>query len=116
MKHLWIWIFLMCCPGYAGAQSDTADENASCNASFHGGCPSGGTSSSGFAAPFGVLGSSGLEGGLVALLIAGGIASRLRRHAVGGGWKRNHRGAFERPGRHRQSMTGQDPPAGDGPE
>ena len=100
MKYLWIGVFLICFSGHAEPQSATADDQASCNASFHQNCVSdqtSGTSSSGFAAPLGVLGSSALEGGLVALLIAGGIARRLRRHAVGGGRKRNHRGAFERP-------------------
>lgn len=100
MKHLWIWIILTCFSGHAAAQSSTADERASCNASFHQGCQSvqtSGTSSSAFAAPLGVLGSSGLEGALVTVLIAGGIARRLHRQAVGGGRKRNHHGALERP-------------------
>ena len=100
MKHLLLWALLFCYSGHAVAQSDTADDRASCNASFQQDCQSDQTSdpsSDGFAAPLGVLGSSGLEGGLVALLIAGGIAHRLRRQAVGAGRKRNHREAFERP-------------------
>jgi hypothetical protein len=84
MKYLWIWVFLFCFSGHVGAQSGAADERASCNASFHRGCVSDAkstTSSSGFAAPAGVLGSSWLEGGLVLLLIAGGIARRLLPNA-----------------------------------
>jgi len=87
MKNLWIWIFLACFTGHAEAQSDTADERASCQASFHEGCKSDSASSDGFAAPGGVLGSTVLEGGLVVLLIAGGVARRLGRHAAGGGRK-----------------------------
>jgi len=96
MKYLWIAVFLFCFSGHAGAQSGTADERASCNASFHQTCvpdQSTSTSSSGFAAPIGVLGSSGLEGGLVALLIAGGIARRLYRSWAGDG--RNRRSGVD---------------------
>lgn len=88
MKYLWVWVFLFCFPGHAEPQSDTADDQASCNASFHQNCISdetSTTSSSGFAAPLGVLGSSGLDGGLVVLIAAGGIARRLYRRAAGGG-------------------------------
>jgi hypothetical protein len=80
MKHLWIWVFLLCFSGHAGAQSGTADERASCHASFQQDCvpdETSTTSSSGFAAPAGLLGSSWLEVGLVLLMIAGGIARRL---------------------------------------
>ena len=99
MKYLWIAVFLFCFSGHAGAQSGTADERASCNASFHQTCvpdQSTSTSSSGFAAPIGVLGSSGLEGGLVALLIAGGIARRLYRSWAGDG--RNRRSGVDAGG------------------
>jgi len=98
MKYLWLWVFLFCLSGHAGAQSGTADSRASCNASFHQGCPSDQTStasSSGFAAPVGVLGSSGLEGGLVLLLIAGGIARQLYRHAAGSRRKLSCGGAVD---------------------
>lgn len=99
MKYLWIVVLLLCFPDLAGAQSNTAVDRASCNASFHLGCVSNQTStasSSGFAAPVGMLGSSALEGGLVALLIAGGIARRIYCHATGSGRKRNRCGAIER--------------------
>jgi len=88
MKGLWIGVFLICLSGHAVAQSVIANEQASCNASFHQNCePDQSTvaSSTGFAAPIGVLGSSGLEGGLLALLIAGGIGRRLHRHVTGRG-------------------------------
>ena len=87
MKYLWVWIFLFCFPGHAEPQNSTADDQASCNASFHQNCvpdQTSTTSSSGFAAPLGVLGSSGLEGALVVLIVAGGVARRLHRHAARG--------------------------------
>lgn len=58
----------------------TADERASCNASFHDGCArdSGGSvSASGFAAPAGGLGTSAPESG--ALLILAGLVAWGRR-------------------------------------
>ncbi len=90
MKRGWILVLLVCFPWHALAQSDTADLRASCNASFHAGCKSTTTSSIGLAAPAGVLGSSGLEGVLVAVLIAGGIGRRLYRQAIEGKRKRSH--------------------------
>jgi hypothetical protein len=89
MKRGWILLLLVCFPWQALAQSDTADLRASCNASFHEGCKSI-TTSSGFAAPMGALGSSVLEGVLVAALIAGGIGRRLYRQAIEGKRKHSH--------------------------
>lgn len=98
MKRLLVWLFLFCCSGQAGAQSGTADARASCNASFHQSCPAqqtSGTTSSGFAAPLGVLGSSGLEGGLVTLLIAAAVARRLYRSEAGSPRPASPRGATQ---------------------
>ena len=100
MKHVWIWVLLLFCPGPAPAQSGIADEQANCNASFQGGCPADPTvttSSDGFAAPVGTLGSSGLEAVLVALLIAAGISRRLHGHLAEGGRKSAPSGIVDHP-------------------
>jgi hypothetical protein len=98
MKRVWIWVLLLFCPAAALAQSETATNQANCSASFLGNCPieqTVTTSSDGFAAPIGLLGSSGLEGLLVALLIAGGIGSQLYRRAADGAVSGNRNGSFE---------------------
>jgi len=119
MKYLPIWVFLLCVQGHAEAQSGTADERASCNASFHQTCqpePTSGASSSGFAAPIGVLGSSGLEGGLVALLIMVGIARRRYRRVAGSARKVNQAGAFAMTEFHQQNNTRRALSGGDSPD
>lgn len=118
MKRLWICVLLFCLAGHAVAQNTTADQNASCNASFHEGCKSDQTfttSSSGFAAPAGVLGSSALESSLIALLIAAGIGRRLYRVRSGGGGKRDPGSAAGQPHAIERSAARQDGPAGEGP-
>jgi len=81
-------VFLISCALGAtqvSAQSLTADERASCNASFHSGCAKDsatGVSSSGFAAPMGMIGSSPQEGAALALMLAiVAWLSRRRRNA-----------------------------------
>jgi len=81
-------VFLISCALGAtqvSAQSVTADERASCNASFHRGCAQDsatGVSSSGFAAPMGLIGSSAQEGAALALMLAiVAWLSRRRRKA-----------------------------------
>lgn len=81
-------VFLISCALGAtqvSAQSATADERASCNASFHRGCAqdsAAGVSSSGFAAPMGLIGSSAQEGAALALMLAiVAWLSRRRRKA-----------------------------------
>ncbi len=88
MKRCLFGLLLACCAVNANAyhtginETTTADNNASCNAAFHAGCPEDdhddgtqGVTSSGSAAPVGALGSSPLEMALIALLI-GGVACR----------------------------------------
>ena len=89
MKHLRRTLILLCVAasahGYhngAGDTTSTPDERASCNASFHDGCqqPSGSTlSSSGFAAPAGVLGGSLLESASLLAMVVLAVAPRRRR-------------------------------------
>jgi len=86
MRQLIAGFLIFCAPGatQVSAQSSTADERASCNASFHAGCPQESTtsvSSSGFAAPMGVIGSSPQESASLALMVAitAGLAWRRRR-------------------------------------
>ena len=116
MKRLWICVLLFCLAGHAVAQNTTADQNASCNASFHEGCKSDQTfttSSSGFAAPAGVLGSSALESSLIALLIAAGIGRRLYRSRSGIRGKRDCDSASRQPDFIDRSAARQDGPAGE---
>lgn len=86
MKVLWVVLMLVMVSFDTEAQSQMADQQASCNASFHEGCKTektSTTSSNGFAAPIGMLGSSALEDALVFLLIGGGIFRyRSRRRAT----------------------------------
>jgi len=82
MRCAWVLVFLLCLAGRVYGQSATADLKASCNASFHEGCKSAQTttvSSSGFAAPAGALGSSGLESAFIAFLFSAAIGGRLYR-------------------------------------
>ena len=88
MRRFLFGLLLTCCAVNASAyhsgvnETTTAAGNASCNAAFNAGCPEDehddgtqGVTSSGSAAPIGVLGSSSLEIALIALLI-GGVACR----------------------------------------
>jgi len=74
--RLMVKVFLVFCAlgtTQVSAQSVTADERASCNASFHSGCAKDsatGVSASGFAAPMGLIGSSAQEGAALALMLA----------------------------------------------
>jgi len=100
MKRLIAGLLLWCVAGSAAAAySATADANASCNASFHEGCKTDQTftaSSSGFAAPAGVLGGSPVEGALLSLLVAAGVAGRFYRSVAKGSRVRGLRGALKR--------------------
>jgi len=53
-------------------------------------------SSSGFAAPAGVLGGSPVEGALLSLLVAAGVAGRFYRSVAKGSRVRGLRGALKR--------------------
>jgi hypothetical protein len=85
MRKLIAGFLIYCAAGAAhAAESATADLRASCNASFHDGCPSssgGSVSSAGFSAPIGVIGSSPEEGASLALMaaITAGLSWRRRR-------------------------------------
>ena len=91
MKRLTLTWVLLLAAGVAQAQSssgaapnETSDTNASCNASFHVGCQqdSGSTlSSSGFAAPAGVLGGSLPESASLLAMVALVLVLRWRRTA-----------------------------------
>jgi len=100
MKRLIAGFLLWCVAGSAAAAySATADAKASCNASFHEGCKTDQTftaSSSGFAAPAGVLGGSPVEGALLSLLVAAGVAGRFYRSVAKGSRVRGLRGALKR--------------------
>ena len=86
MRQMITGFLIYCALGTAqvSAQSLTADERASCNASFHRSCTQDsttGVSSSGFAAPMGLFGSSAEEGASLALMIAiiAGLSWRRRK-------------------------------------
>jgi hypothetical protein len=86
--RLMVKVFLVFCAlgtTQVSAQSVTADERASCNASFHSGCAKDsatGVSSSGFAAPMGLIGSSAQECASLAVMLAVvAWLSRRRRKA-----------------------------------
>jgi len=87
MRQMINGFLIFCALGAAqvSAQSLTADERASCNASFHRGCTqvaTSGVSSSGFAAPMGLIGSSAQEGASLAVMLAiVAWLSRRRRKA-----------------------------------
>jgi hypothetical protein len=68
--------------GSGNDDSSTADERASCNASFHAGCPSessDGSSSTSVAAPAGPLGSTAWEALLVILAAAASLRTNHQR-------------------------------------
>jgi len=123
MKRLVAGLLLCCVAGSASSyhtddasESTKADTRASCNAAFHVGCQADQTftaSSSGFAAPAGALGSSGLESALVALLLAGGIGRGLYRARAGRGRRGNPHTAPGQPGSAGRGTTRQDRPLGE---
>ncbi|UCD67709.1 MAG: hypothetical protein JSW48_12890 [Betaproteobacteria bacterium] len=93
MKRLILCLLLVGLAASANAyhsgvsETTTADENASCNAAFHAGCPTDAdheeqthtASSSGFAAPAGDLGSSTFETAVIAFLVFAVVRVRMRQ-------------------------------------
>jgi len=68
--------------GNGNDDSSTADDRASCNASFHNSCPSefnDGSSSTSVAAPAGLLGSTAWEALVVMLAAAASLRTNYRR-------------------------------------